>query len=690
MRHSPECKSESGTTPRGGGPSKPPEWGNSDAQAPAARCRPSCGGIRPRAACHPASSLQTSLDQRSYLESHRRRRWFTPTRLANKWVIKSPYFVISLVVMMLSAALVQAQEVQVSASVSTDTISAQDQLQFSVTVTGKESGDSETPRLPRLQGFQVVAGPSVSTQFQWINGRTSSTKSFIWILLPEKEGQLTIDPVEVRVGKKTYKTEPVSVRVTAGSGQPARPRPRPFDPFEGEDTRPRARSGGDELFVTAELDRSSVYPGQQVTLSYHLYTQVGVTGIQLQENPPLTGFWVENLEVPPNPTGSRKIVNGREYLEFVIKKQALFPNAAGQLKIPSSTFAVSAKSAGDFFGLFGQSETLYRKTKEITLEVKALPLLERPSNFGNAVGSFNLTSNVDKNEVATGEAITLRVKLSGRGNLKTVPDIPLPAMPDFTVYSSKSTENVRPFEGNLIGGDKTWEYVIVPKAPGEQTIPPLSMSYFDPEREKYETVSSPSLSIRVVRGLGIGNPLTTFSGLTKQNLTRQGTDINFIKLGASDLDTPSEPPYRTAWFYLFATLPVAFNIGALLYQRERAKQSENAVLTRSQRARRTALQLLRKAEKSGRADPRRFYDEAAAALSGYLTDKFNLPGIAVTGDTLERTLAEKSVSEKTVAEILGCVQECDFGRFVSSSGSSEKMGQISSRIRKTIDTLERL
>ncbi len=610
--------------------------------------------------------------------------------LINEPVTKTPFFLIALVVLMLSAGPVRAQEAQVSASVSTDTIGAQDQLQFSVTVTGKDGGDAETPRLPRLQGFRVVAGPSVNTQFQWINGRTSSTKSFIWILLPEKEGQFTIDPVEVRIGNKTYKTEPINVRVTQASGQPARPRPRPFDPFESEDIRPRARSGLDEVFVTAELDRSSVYAGQQVTLTYHLYTQVGVTGIQLQESPPLTGFWVENLDVPSNPTGTRKIVNGREYLEFVIKKQALFPNAAGELKIPPSTFAISARSAGDFFSMFGQPETLYRKTKEISLQVKPLPALGRPSTFGNAVGSFNLTSNVDKNEVATGEAVTLRVKLSGRGNLKTVPDIPLPAMPDFTVYSSKSAENVRPFEGDLMGGDKTWEYVLVPKAPGEQTIPSLSMSYFDPERDRYETVNSPSLNIKVVRGAGGGSPLTTFSGLSKQNLTRQGTDINFIKLSASDLDTPSEPPYRTAWFYLLAALPVAFNVGSFLLQRERARQSENAVLTRSRRARRIALHLLRRAEKSGRTDPRLFYDEAAAALGGYLADKFNLPEIAVTGDVLERTLAGKLVNEETVAEILACVREADFGRFVSASGSSENMGQLSSRIRKVVDNLERL
>ncbi len=604
--------------------------------------------------------------------------------------MKQRHLLTSFAALVLVTVFAQAQDVQVNASVSTDTIGVQDQFQLSITISGKDSGEAEAPRLSRLQGFQVVAGPSVSTQFQWVNGRTSSTRSFIWILLPDKEGQFTIDPIEVRVGNKAFKTQPLRIQVTPGSSQPARPRSRPFDPLADETARLPARTSGEEVFVAAEVDRSSVYAGQQITLSYHLFTQVGVTGIQLQENPPLTGFWVEDLDVPSNPAGSRKVVDGKEYVEYVIKKQALFPNATGKLKIPPSTFAVSAKSTGDFLGIFGQTETLYRKTKEIVVEVKSLPAQGRPADFANAVGSFNLTSNLDKSEAATGEAVTLRVKLSGRGNLKIVPDISLPSLPDFTVYSSKRAENVHPFEGSLIGGDKTWEYVIVPKAPGQQTIPPLSISYFDPEKERYETVASPSLNLEVVRGNDTGGSTASLSGLNKQNLTRQGADINFIKLSSRDLEEPSRPIYGSAWFYLLPILAIAFNIGAVLYQRERAKQFDNAVLARSRRARRVALDRLRKAEKAGRTEARHFYDAVSAALGGYLADKFNLSEIAVTGDSLERTLSGKSVNGDTVAEIIGCLQECDFGRFVSASAAPEKMRDIASRVRRILDSLERL
>ncbi len=581
-----------------------------------------------------------------------------------------------------------AQDVQVSATVSSDVVGLDDQFQLTITVSGKDSGDAENPRLPRLSGLRVVGGPSVSTQFQWINGRTSSSRSYIYTLLPEKEGQFRIDPAEVRVGGTVYRTEPLTVRVTAAS-PPRRTQRSPLDPFGGADVLPeRTVPSGEDVFITAELDKASAYPGQQVTLSYHVYTTVGITGLQLQESPPLTGFWVEDLQVDPNPSGTRKVVNGREYVEFMVKRQALFPTVAGRLRIPPATFAISVKATGDFFGMFAQTQTIYRKTKETSLDVKPLPADGRPETFTNAVGTFNLSSSIDKAQVATGQAVDLRIRLEGKGNLKMIPDIALPPMPDFTIFSSKRADDVRPFEGNQIGGTKTWEYVIVPKAPGQQTIPPLSFSYFDAGRQSYETVRTQPLTVNVVRGADAVMS-AGLSGLDKQNLTRQGTDINFIKLDAGDLQARRGPAYGSLWFYLLAAFPLAFNVGLYFYQKERSKESMNRVLSRSRKARRLALERLKNAEKAGRAEPRRFYGGAALALSGYLADKLNLPDIAVTGDGLERTLTEKAVPAETVRETVLCLQECEFGRFVNASASAEKMSELAARIRKDIDALER-
>jgi hypothetical protein len=584
-----------------------------------------------------------------------------------------------------------AQDLQVNASIGSDTVGVNDQFQLTITISGKDSGDAEAPRLPRFQGFRVVAGPSVSTQFQWINGRTSSTKSFIYVLLPEKEGQFTIDPIEVSVGQKIYKTQPIDVRVTASSTRSV-PTPSPsrsFGPFDDEDFGgQQTKISGDEVFIEAQLDRSSAYPGQQVTLEYHLYTQVGISGLQLQESAPLTGFWVEDLTVESNPVGTRKVINGREYQDYVIKKQALFPTTVGKLRISPSTFAVSARLGGSVFDFFNRNQTIYRKTKEIYLNVSTLPTDNRPATFSNAVGTFNLTDNVDKTEAATGEAIELRVKLEGKGNLKMIPDISLPSMPDFTIYSSKRSDNIKPVEGTKIGGDKTWEYVIVPRAPGDQTIPALSFSYFDPQTEAYQTVTTAPLTLKITRGHDTGDSIADLSGVSKQTLMRQGTDINFIKLSADDLEFGHTPVYRTAWFYLLAGIPFLGMLLTFFVDRERSRRSMDGAFVRSRKARRKALARLKAAQKSGRAEPRRFYDEAAVALEGYLTDKFNLPEIAVTGDSLERALAERAVEADTIREVIACLQECSYGRFVSASGSAERMKELSARIDAVVSKLE--
>jgi hypothetical protein len=304
------------------------------------------------------------------------------------------------------------------------------------------------------------------------------------------------------------------------------------------------------------------------------------------------------------------------------------------------------------------------------------------------VGSYRLSSHADKSKAATGEAVSLLVRLEGRGNLKVLPDIALPPMADFTVYSSKRADNLRAFEGDLMGGDRTWEYAIVPKAPGRHVIPALSFSYFNPDRQRYETVSTEPITLDVTRGADAG-VLSGLSGVDKQNLTRRGTDIHFIKLSSSDLEPGRTPVYQTWWFYTLAALPLAFNVGAWLYQKQRALEMGNAALARSRKAMRTATGRLKKAAQASAADPRGFYDQAGLALSGYLVDRFNLPEIAVTADSLERTLGEMKVPSQTVTEAVACLQECDFGRFVSASQSQGKMKELAGRIQKVIDTLER-
>jgi hypothetical protein len=580
---------------------------------------------------------------------------------------------------------VLGQDVQVRATVGTDTVGLQDQFQYTITISGSDSGDAETPRV-RFAEFQVVSGPNVSTSFQWINGKTSSSKSISYILLPRKEGQFSLEPAEVTIKGRVYRTQPIPIRVTAAGTRAPVPRSRSFGPFGFGEPQPGGESIADsDVILAAVLDKPSVYQGEQVTLTYHLYTRVGVSGLQLQESPPLNGFWVEDLEVESNPVPARKMIGGEEYLDYTVKKQALFPTATGHLKIPPATFAVSIPMRGDLFRVFTSAETVYRKNREISAEAKPLPVEGRPQGFGNAVGAFNVKTSTDKTKAATGEAISVKVHLEGRGNLKMIPDLPLPNLPDFTVFSSKRAENVRPFENGIIGGDKTWDYVIVPKAPGEQSVPPVTFSYFDPAKEKYETVSTPAIPVSVVRGMESSS--SALSGIAKQDLQRQGSDINFIKLSARDLRPAQKPFHQSLWFYLLAGLPLALNGALFLIQRERSRQSLDLGLMRSRRARRAAHSRLKQALRAGQKESRKFYDGAAVVLSHYLSDRFQVPEIEVTGDMLQRTLSDRGVPAEAIQETIACLQECDFERFVFSS--PEKMRTVATRIDRVIDELER-
>jgi cell division protein FtsL len=600
--------------------------------------------------------------------------------------------ILTILILLLSTIPGWSQDTEVSATVGSDTVGIHDQVQLVIRVSGKDSNEAENPRFPEPQGFSVVSGPSIGTQFQWINGRSSSSKSFTYILVPKKEGQFTIDPIEVRVGDKTYETKAIQVQVTLASTNPSPQRRNsivPWDPFS-EDTEPVRQSIGDAVFMRAELDRESAYPGQQITLFYNLYTSIRVNGYQIQDNPPLTGFWVEDLETEKNLKGKIRTVNGKEYQVYTIKKQALFPNTTGSLKIPASTFAISVESGRDIFSIFDQAETIYRNTQELNLEVKPLPFQGRPDNFSDAVGEFKLSANIDKNEARTGEAIALEVKLEGRGNLKTIPDLTLPELPDFTIYSSKHEDKTEILENNQIGGEKTWEYVLVPKAPGEQTIPSVTFSFFNADQSRYETVSTQPLTLNVSGGNADAVSTPGLFDINRQGLTRLGTDIHFIKLSAGKLEKKGAPFYRKSWIYLVIFFPIILNASTLLYRRQQSRLTENAAAVRNRKARQIALKRLKTAERDGKSDTRRYYDLASSALSGYLADKFNLSEIELTGDNLKRTLSGKSVPRENIEGIQGCLEECDFGRFVSAAASAEKKAALSVRIRGNIDALEKV
>ena len=233
---------------------------------------------------------------------------------------------------------------------------------------------------------------------------------------------------------------------------------------EDSPLRDRTPRRGDVL-TTAEVDKKTAFVGEQITLTYKILTQLPIAQVEIKESPTLKGFWVEEVELPKNPIPQGRNLNGKQYTEYTIKKQALFPTTAGTIPIPTSTFALGVRtSSGGFFSL-GTQQTVFRKTDPLSIKVNPLPEVGRAADFTGAVGSFKMETSVDKSKAEVGQAINLKVVLSGSGNFRTITDFPLPELPGFKIYSSKSNDNVG-VRNNVLQGSKTWEYVVIPQVPG--------------------------------------------------------------------------------------------------------------------------------------------------------------------------------------------------------------------------------
>jgi hypothetical protein len=555
-------------------------------------------------------------------------------------------------------------------------------------------GGAERPQIPKINGLKLVGGPSVSNQFQWINGQSSSSQTFTYILLPEAEGTVKVPPIAVRAGGKTYQTSEISLKVVKeATGQSQTPRRRsPFSVFDDmgldEDSPLRDRTPRRaEVLTVAELDKRSAFVGEQVTLTYKILTQLPITQVEVKEIPSLSGFWVEEIEVPKNPTAANRVVSGKQYAEYVIKKQALFPTKEGALQIPSATFGLVVRtSSGGFFSL-GTQESVFRKTEAMTLKVAPLPEAGKPATFSGAVGNFKLESVIDKQTAETGDALNLKVTLSGSGNLKTITEFPLPDLPGFKIYSSKSNDQVA-VRNDLLQGNKSWEYVIIPQAPGKERIPDLKFFYFSPTAKQYREATAHGLEVAVLKGKG-GGAGEVIQTTLQQGIVKRGSDINYIKLASGPLRDRSRRLYQSAWVWVGLLVPLLFNGGILLYTSHQARVRQDVTGFRSRRAGRVAEKRLAEAQNCLKNQQYgQFHSILESSIGGYLSDKFNLPQIEITTQQIKRFMDERGLNSHLAEEVAALLDECNFARYAPVQPDRSNLEALYQRARNAIVRIE--
>jgi BatD DUF11 like domain len=602
----------------------------------------------------------------------------------------------SIAVLLALAVPAAAQEMQVQATVNAERVGVEDVLELTVSITGGDA--SNEPELPDLPAFRT-AGRSTSSQIQIVNGHMSSTHSYIYQLLPQKEGTFTIGPVSVDVGGKAYHTQPIQVEVVSGSVVSRRPRGFgiPSDPFDDMTPFADRRSPQlekDDVFVKTEVSSRSAYQGEGVVVTYRLYSRYVPLGPEVGDDPPLTGFWVEEVNLGSQPKVERRTVSGKQYITFPIKQRVVFPTRSGVLQIPPLTFSMAFRlTSGDPFDAFfaRASSPVTLRSQPVELQVAPLPAEGKSGDFSGAVGQYKTYAHLDKNEVAAGDAVSLTLSVEGKGSLRSVEAPVLPELKGFRSFDPKTDEKARAGDSGL-EGKKSWEYVLVPESGGTKEIGPWRFQYFDPVAKKYVTASAGPLELKVtgaVTAAAGGASSAASTGVSKGEVTLLRQDIRFLKPPPARIGERSSPFFERPVFFGMLLLPVLWNVGLVVYLKRKEKEKTHSSLFRSRRAHRVARARLKTAAKLAAQASRDFYEEIAAALYRYVADKTSTSASGLTTSTIDHMLSERSVPENLRNEFLDVVGKCEEARFTPGQRSREEMESFRSRTEELIVSLER-
>jgi len=601
-------------------------------------------------------------------------------------VIKSLLALVCLAAMPAAAA----DDVRVSASVLPQgRISDTTQIRLVIHVEGTSVSDVTAPRLPAMKNLRVTGGPSTArnSSYSFDNGRiaSSSAITLTYFLSAGGVGAAEIPPFDVVVGGNTYRTQPLRFNVEAGRAGPA-----PSGPGAGagaDDTGDEdAGDGSIDVFLQAKLGASTVWSGQPVLLDVTLFAAAPVNGFTWTDVPSLPGLWVEDLQV--NPDRDRRIVtmNGRQYAAFPVARKLVVPTGSGPLTIqPFSAQVQVRRSSRDPFASFfslGGFVNIVRRTTPLKLEVKPLPEAGRPAEFSGAVGTFRMKVTADRNAVDLGDAVAIRATVEGEGSLQSAQPPKLEAPPDVKIYDPKTLDTAM-LGAEHLGARKTWEWVVVPLAPGTVKVPAPKFAYFDAAAGVYRELTGELPELAVRRGAGGGESIAA-----RGEVQANAKDIAFLKMRRGALQEAEPPLHKRGWFALALILPVALIPVGIVLGRRRERFLTDHGFRRARRAARTAAKRLDRAARRAEVSPAAFHEEVAGALVDYVADRANRPASGLTYDQLDEILVAKGVPDEPRRRYRACLEKCDFARFVPDSGKPQAVAELVQEARAILRALE--
>ena len=604
----------------------------------------------------------------------------------NRWVM-----LMACLISHLSFLICEAQTLTVNGP---SHIAAGQQFRLSYTVNTQNVSGFRVGNIP--DAFEVLMGPSTSTQssIQIINGRTtqSSAITYTYILVATKNGTFTIPPAHITAEGNAISSQPLKITVSGqaqqqqgGAQQQGGGRQRAQEPMRAAGT---AISGSD-LFIRVSANKHRVHEQEPILLTYKVYTLVDLTQLE-GKMPELNGFHTQEVQLPQQKSFKIETLNGRPYRTVTWSQYVMFPQITGKLKIPPITFhgivVQQNRNIDPFEAFFNGGSGYVEVKKDIvapSVEIQVDPLPQRPADFSGGVGHFNISASLTKTEVKANDPVTLRVVVSGVGNLKLIKQPVVNIPKDFDKYDPKLTEKTK-LTTSGVEGSMIYDYLIVPRHPGQFEIPPVTFTYYDTQSNSYKTVKTEAFTLDVDKGKGSqGTPV--YTGQEDVELLNQ--DIRYIKTGNTTQHALGHYFFGSRVYWLSLALLLLVFVSLFVIFRRRAIENANVVKQRAGKANKVATRRLKKASRLMAANqPSQFYDEVLRALWGYVGDKLNIPVEQLSHDNIADRLTSRGVDETIVQQFIGAIDECEFERYAPG----DPKGNMNKVYEKAMTAIEKI
>lgn len=601
------------------------------------------------------------------------------------------------ILMILSFYYALSQDVKFIASVQKNPVTEGERFQITFTLHNAQ-GERFTP--PRFDNFNTLMGPSRQQSTTIINGNVSTQTSFTYVLEAIKKGSFTIGPATITVNGNRIQSNTITIDVVEPS-QAEKQRREQAQKQEQSLTEQAQNIIKKNIFVTLSVNKTNVYLGEPISATYKIYVHpdLNLTNLSPKKEPTFNGFWTQNINID-NIQWQNEQVNGVWFRSATIKKVILIPQQTGKLIIEPYKFDCVARlrvqnqrqrrsiwdeffddpffNRGNYrdFSYVASSQTIY-------VNVQDYPK-PQPDDFINLTGNYTLQVWVDKPKTKAGEPISLKVKISGNGNLKLLEPLNIKFPPDFEVYDPKTIENLT-VSSSGITGNKIFEYLIIPKHEGEYKIEPIKFSYFDLTKKNYVQLISDEFTITVTEGKESSTNI--ISGIQKEDIKFLGKDIRYIKLN-TQLKENNKKFFTSTLFYSLTFLPLALFVALILYKKRRDELVSNKALWRNRQATKVAKKRLTNAKKLLELnDNQKFYEEISHALWGYISDKLNIPIADLSRESTSQALSQLNIDPQIINSYLEIIDKSEFARFTPESNSISK-NDIYNNAVKVISQLE--